>query len=114
LNKQRRKHIPQRTCVACRRKLDKRRLTRIVRTADEGLIVDPSGKRNGRGAYLCDEGACWDKALAGGILDKALLTKVNAADKERIAAMKPPAREMSTCGQEGNGKKGYGRNENTN
>ena len=86
-----RKHIPQRTCIACRRKLDKRRLTRVVRTAEEGVVIDPSGKRNGRGAYLCDDGSCWDKALAGRLLDKALLTEVSEAEKARLASCKPSA-----------------------
>jgi predicted RNA-binding protein YlxR (DUF448 family) len=95
LNEQRRKpilqrkHIPQRTCIACRRKLDKRRLTRVVRTAEEGVIVDPSGKRNGRGAYLCDEGSCWDRALASRVLDKALLTEISEVEKARLASYKP-------------------------
>ncbi|UCG25651.1 MAG: YlxR family protein [Chloroflexota bacterium] len=91
LVKQRRKHIPQRTCVACRRKLDKRRLTRIVRSAEEGVVVDPSGKRNGRGAYLCDQPDCWDEALTGSILDRALQTQVNKAQKDQLATHKPLA-----------------------
>ena len=91
MTKQRRKYIPQRTCVACRRKLDKRRLTRIVRSAEEGIVVDPSGKSNGRGAYLCDQRACWDEALSGSILDRALLTQIGEAQKDRLAAHKPLA-----------------------
>jgi predicted RNA-binding protein YlxR (DUF448 family) len=50
----RRRHIPRRTCVVCRATGDKRALTRLVRTPDDGVHVDPTGKRNGRGAYLCD------------------------------------------------------------
>lgn len=83
-----RKHIPQRTCVACRQKRDKRRLTRIVRSP-EGVVVDPSGKLNGRGAYLCDDNACWDLALTGHLLDKALLTEVSEDEKAHIAAYRP-------------------------
>lgn len=80
------KHIPQRTCVACRQKRDKRRLTRIVRTPDAGIIVDPTGKRNGRGAYVCDQGSCWDRILNSQILDTALKTAVSESELAAIAA----------------------------
>lgn len=86
----RQKHIPQRTCVICRAKFDKRRLTRIVRTPECGTIIDPTGKRNGRGAYLCDQPACWEKALQQPhLLEKALLTNIQAAEWAAIAAQKP-------------------------
>lgn len=82
--KQRHKHVPIRTCVACRQKMDKRSLTRIVCTADEGVIVDVTGKRNGRGAYLCQNSDCWDKALNKNILDHALRTEISKAEKEAL------------------------------
>lgn len=83
----RQRHVPQRTCVVCRQHFDKRRLTRIVRTPDAGVVVDPTGKRNGRGAYLCDQVACWDKALRQpAILNQALNTQVNADELAAIAA----------------------------
>jgi predicted RNA-binding protein YlxR (DUF448 family) len=86
-----RKHIPQRTCIVCRRKLDKRQLTRIVRSPDAEVVIDPSGKRNGRGAYLCDDRACWEKALSGRLLDKALLTDLSEDEKAQLAQHMPPA-----------------------
>jgi hypothetical protein len=85
----RRKHIPQRTCVICRSTADKRSLVRLVRVAEEGVFVDPSGKRNGRGAYLCDQPACWDRALMTETLAKALRTTFTDADRERIRAARP-------------------------
>lgn len=86
----RQKHIPQRTCVACRQKFDKRRLTRIVHTVDEGVVVDPTGKQNGRGAYLCDQPACWDKVLCNTlILSNALHAEISEVEKEAIASSKP-------------------------
>lgn len=79
------KHIPQRTCVVCRQKTDKRRLTRLVRLPVGRVVVDLSGKQNGRGAYICDQPACWDKLLRDrGILQQALQTPV---DDEELAAM---------------------------
>lgn len=83
----RRKHAPQRICIVCRGQFDKRRLTRIVRTPDEGVLVDPTGKRNGRGAYLCDQPACWDKVIRhAGILNQALNAAVTEAELAAIAA----------------------------
>lgn len=82
----RRKHIPQRTCVACREKHDKRELTRVVNTPEEGVIVDPTGKRNGRGAYLCTKQSCWNAALQGNALDHALHTNVTQQEKELLSA----------------------------
>lgn len=68
------KHVPQRTCVVCRETSAKRALTRIVRVGDGVIEVDPTGRKNGRGAYLCDRKACWDKAVSTPILARALKT----------------------------------------
>lgn len=81
------RHVPQRSCVVCRRQFDKRRLTRIVRTTDSGVLVDPTGKRNGRGAYVCDQPACWDKIVRhAGILNQALNAQLTEAELAAIAA----------------------------
>lgn len=85
-----RRRVPQRSCVVCRTTADKRSLTRLVRTPDEGVQVDPTGKRSGRGAYLCDQATCWDRALAGEALAQALRTTLTDADRERIRAARPP------------------------
>lgn len=84
------KHVPQRTCIACRQKRDKRQLTRIVRTPEQHVVVDKSGKQNGRGAYVCDQLACWQKITnQPGILNQALKTKVSSEDLVNIAAHSP-------------------------
>jgi len=84
-NKQvRPKHVPLRTCVICRKKTDKRRLTRIVRTSDEGVVVDLTGKRNGRGAYICDTLPCWEEVLQSKILDRALLTEITTIERTSL------------------------------
>ena len=89
--KQRRpKHVPQRMCLACRQKTDKRRLTRIVRTQEEGVVVDPTGKKNGRGAYLCDQQPCWDKTIKNrGLLNRALLTEISDEALIALATHRP-------------------------
>jgi hypothetical protein len=78
-----RKHIPVRTCVVCREKAGKRTLTRVVRTQD-GLMVDASGKMNGRGAYLCERPECWERAMTTDILAKALKMLFTPEDRERL------------------------------
>jgi predicted RNA-binding protein YlxR (DUF448 family) len=85
----RRRHTPQRTCVVCRTTAEKRSLTRLVRTPADGVQIDPSGKRNGRGAYVCDQPTCWDRALTTDVLDKALRTTLTEADRERLRAARP-------------------------
>lgn len=83
-NALRQKHIPQRTCAACRKKVDKRQLTRLVISAENRLVVDPSGKLNGRGTYLCNDPACWEKAVKTNLLDQMLRAKISQADKDRL------------------------------
>lgn len=80
------KHIPQRTCVACRDTSAKRQLVRVVRQPDGSVKVDATGKANGRGAYLCARPACWDKALKHALLERALKTSLSAEDQAHLAA----------------------------
>jgi uncharacterized protein len=76
------KHIPQRTCVGCRTVLSKRSLVRLVRRPD-GVLVDPTGKLAGRGAYLHNRRSCWEKGLKGP-LPHALKTTLTTADTQRL------------------------------
>ena len=78
------KHVPQRTCVGCRTVLGKRQLVRLVRT-EQGVLIDPTGKRAGRGAYLHDRRSCWNAGL-GGSLARALKIDLTTADRERLQA----------------------------
>jgi hypothetical protein len=78
-----RKHVPQRTCVVCREKDGKRALVRLVRT-NEGIMVDPTGKLNGRGAYLCDRAECWERAIKSDVLAHALRAPMTDDDRDRL------------------------------
>ena len=80
------KHIPQRTCVACRTTGAKRGLVRIVRGADGRVEVDETGKKPGRGAYLCKARDCWDAALKRKALEYALKVPIAAEDRQALAA----------------------------
>jgi uncharacterized protein len=75
----RKKHVPQRTCVGCREVLAKRSLIRVVRQA-EGIIIDPTGKQPGRGAYIHNRRSCWELALKGSL---ALALKIALTDHDR-------------------------------
>ena len=81
----RRRHVPQRTCVACRRVLPKRELVRVVRTPDGTIVIDEVGKKPGRGAYLCRSRACLASALGGNQLDHALKVALSPEEKAQVA-----------------------------
>ena len=66
------KKVPIRMCTACRQMQPKKELLRVVRTTDTTLCVDESGKLNGRGAYLCRNAACLQRALKIRALERAL------------------------------------------
>ena len=75
------KKIPMRMCVACREMRAKKDLMRIVRTAEGVLVLDRTGKQSGRGAYLCRDAACVQKALKTRALERALEAPMNDALK---------------------------------
>ncbi len=66
------KKVPMRMCVACREMKPKKELIRVVRTPEGDVIADETGRKNGRGAYLCRSEACLNKALKIRALDRAL------------------------------------------
>ncbi len=82
----RKKHKPQRTCVACREVKDKRELIRVVRTPSGQIILDPTGKANGRGAYLCRTTDCLQIGLQKGHLARALKTTLSMTELETLQA----------------------------
>ena len=77
-----RRHIPRRTCVACREVLPKRSMIRIVRSP-QGVLIDPTGKMAGRGAYLHNQRSCWERGLKGA-LASALKIELTREDRERL------------------------------
>ena len=80
------KHVPQRTCIACRSTEARRGLVRIVRTPEGRVELDATGKKNGRGAYVHESRECWDAVLKRDRLGHALKVAVPAEDMERLAA----------------------------
>lgn len=80
----RRRPVPQRTCVACRRVDEKRAFVRFVRLAGGEVHVDPTGKAPGRGASVCPDLACFERAVDTKKLASALRASVNEEDVERL------------------------------
>ncbi len=72
-------------CIVCRQKGGKRQFMRIVR-AENGVMIDPTGKMNGRGAYVCDQATCWERAVTTDIVGKALKTQLTDDDRTRLRA----------------------------
>ena len=70
------KKIPQRMCVSCRTRKNKKELLRVVLMPDGQVTVDPTGKKPGRGAYVCKNNECLTQAVKAHRFDKGLKTQV--------------------------------------
>lgn len=70
------KKIVQRMCIGCNNKKDKRELIRIVLSKSGEITIDKTGKLEGRGAYICDNVECLDKAIKTKRLEKSFNTKI--------------------------------------
>ncbi|WP_370642572.1 RNase P modulator RnpM [Tepidanaerobacter sp. GT38] len=68
----RRKKIPMRMCIGCKEMKPKKELTRIVRTTEGNIVIDPTGKKSGRGAYICKNEQCIKTSINENRLSKAL------------------------------------------
>lgn len=78
------KKTPLRTCLACGRETDKKDLVRVVRTPDGDVAVDATGKRNGRGAYVCASTECFEKAVRRNRFTSSLRVNLREDDVERL------------------------------
>ena len=70
------KKIPQRQCMGCRERKEKREMIRVVRSPEGGVSLDFRGKAPGRGAYICPDMACLKKAIRSKALDRSLETTI--------------------------------------
>lgn len=86
------KKIPQRQCMGCRERKEKRALIRVVRSPEGVVSLDFSGKCNGRGAYLCPDPECLKKAMKSKALDRSLETQIPQEVYDRLS------REMEAGG----------------
>ena len=71
------KSIPQRTCMGCNTKKDKKDLIRIVKNNKNEITIDKTGKQEGRGAYICNSVQCLEKAIKSKRLERSLDVKIS-------------------------------------
>jgi len=72
------KKLPMRRCVGCGESKPKKELIRVVRTPEADIILDPTGKKSGRGAYVCRDKTCLRKAMKSKRLERSLETEIPA------------------------------------
>lgn len=70
------KKIPMRQCTGCNERKEKKSLIRIIRTPEDEIVVDFTGKKNGRGAYICRSGECLEKAIRNHGIERSLKTGI--------------------------------------
>ncbi|OLR61998.1 nucleic acid-binding protein [Anaerostipes sp. 992a] len=66
------KKVPMRQCVGCHNMVSKREMIRVIKTSDGQIILDATGKKNGRGAYICNSRECLEKAIKSRSLERSL------------------------------------------
>ncbi len=71
------KKVPQRMCVGCKEMKNKKSLIRVVKTPEEVVLIDLTGKKTGRGAYVCPNQGCLQMAMKSKGLEKSLKTKIS-------------------------------------
>ncbi|WP_054956114.1 RNase P modulator RnpM [Paenibacillus dakarensis] len=77
--------IPLRKCVACQEMKSKKQLIRVVKTPEDTVLIDLTGKKSGRGAYLCGKLSCFKLAQKNKALDRALKHHVQSEIYEQLA-----------------------------
>lgn len=78
------KKIPMRSCTGCGAKKEKRELIRVIRTPEGSIVLDATGRANGRGAYLCRDLSCLEKARKKRALERSLGTQIPEEVYERL------------------------------
>lgn len=78
------KSIPQRTCIGCNVKKGKKDLIRVVKNKNNGINIDKTGKLEGRGAYICDDINCLEKAIKTKRLERTFEMKISEEIYENL------------------------------
>ena len=76
--------VPMRKCVGCGEMKPKKELMRVLRTEEEEFILDTTGKKNGRGAYICYSRECFNKAVKNKGLERSFKQTIPAEVYERL------------------------------
>ena len=80
------KKVPQRKCIACQDRDNKKELIRIVKNKEGEIFIDLTGKANGRGAYICKDSECLKKSIKGKALNRAFKMEVPNEVYEKLLA----------------------------
>lgn len=83
------KKVPMRMCVGCREMKPKRELLRVVRSPEGEISFDLTGRRNGRGAYVCRSSQCLERAIRQKQLERAFSAPVSDAVRDALTAQLP-------------------------
>lgn len=88
------KKIPLRQCIGCGEMKSKKEMIRVLKTTEEEIVIDATGRKNGRGAYICPSMDCFKRAVKSRGLERSLKT---AIPKEVYEALE---KEMEQIGQQ--------------
>jgi hypothetical protein len=80
-----RKNVPERTCIGCRRVKPQNEMIRLTGNETHGVAIAPSGRRQGRSAYLCKSKDCWEKGLKKDRLDLSLRMNISKEAKAELS-----------------------------
>jgi predicted RNA-binding protein YlxR (DUF448 family) len=78
------KKIPLRQCIGCGQQKPKKEMIRVIKTPEDELLIDTTGKKNGRGAYICSSGECLEKAIKNKGLERSLKTAISKDIYEKL------------------------------
>lgn len=78
------KKIPQRQCIGCKEMKNKKDMIRILKTSSQDFVIDATGKKNGRGAYICADSKCLEKAIVGKGLERSFKMSIPAEVYENL------------------------------
>ncbi len=87
------KKVPMRKCVGCQELKSKKEMIRVIRTAEGSFVLDATGKKNGRGAYICREHSCLEKAAKNHGLERSF---GQAVPKEVYEILEKEMKELGT------------------
>lgn len=86
------KKIPMRMCVGCQQMKEKREMMRVLKMQDGSFCIDATGRKNGRGAYLCKQSECLQKAIANHGLERSFKMSI---PKETVAVLKEEMEQIA-------------------
>ena len=77
--------VPMRQCIGCREMKSKKEMIRILKTTEDEIVIDATGKKNGRGAYICPNADCFAKAVASKGLERSFKMPIEKSVYDKLA-----------------------------